>query len=130
MALVWELQPCCIQETSCVWETGSVHPARSGLIKHRLKRSVSKNKVKTHTNSRQHPTKQPKQTAEHESIFCRSLGLLVGQSLSWRIFPSNGEGTSLAKLETLNWPKAQGSKSWPKLASPKFPTAKQVGRGL
>lgn len=33
---------CCIQETSCGWETGSVHPAWSGLIKHRLKRSLLK----------------------------------------------------------------------------------------
>lgn len=74
-----------------------------------------------------HPTKRANQRAESESIFCKSPCSMVGRSGSWLIFfPSEGEGSSLAKLETLNLPKAQRSKSWKRLASPKFPTAKQV----
>lgn len=58
------LQPCCIQETSSVWGTGSVHPAWNGLIKHRLKRSLLKKNKTKHTNSRMHHTN--KQTREQK----------------------------------------------------------------
>lgn len=74
MVVVWRFAAFCIQETSCVWETGSVHPAWSGLIKHRLERSLLtkiKLKKKKDMPLAKYILQSREQRADNESIFCK-----------------------------------------------------------
>lgn len=77
-----------------------------------------------------HPTKQAKQRADMKVFSAKACAHWSDSPAHGGFFPSNGEGQSLAKLETLNQPKGQRSKSWLRLAPPTFPTAKQVVTGL